>query len=47
VDDKLHAQIVFSLLRYKAPRTLVLVTGDGNDNGGVVEGVVNTSFYLV
>eukprot|EP00047_Mylnosiga_fluctuans_P003452 m.229165 g.229165 ORF g.229165 m.229165 type:complete len:591 (-) comp11866_c0_seq1:339-2111(-) len=37
VDDKMHAQILLAIAdrdRYPAPQTLILVTGDGNDNSG-------------
>ena len=34
VDDKLHAQILDSLLEFTKPETLILATGDGNVNYG-------------
>jgi hypothetical protein len=34
VDDGLIAQILMSILSAHTPRTLVLLTGDGNDNHG-------------
>ncbi len=43
VDDRMHAKILMALCLYNEPQILVLVTGDGNDNGGHLQ----TSFPQV